>query len=109
MTRHRPRMGRLICLDLLACGFAFLGCTAAGRGVQESPAVSYVADQATTIPDSAATREAKPPVRSQGKVSDRFPNTLLYTHDNQTVRFYDDLVKDRTVIIQFMYTRCTGT
>lgn len=34
------------------------------------------------------------------------PNVELLTHDNQTVRFYDDLIKDRRVVIQFMFTRC---
>ncbi|MFQ5932452.1 MAG: SCO family protein [Nitrospiraceae bacterium] len=44
--------------------------------------------------------------RRTGKVSDRFPNILLRTQDNKPVRFYDDLVKDETVIIDFMYTTC---
>ena len=39
----------------------------------------------------------------------RFPNIQLYTQDNQPVRFYHDLVKDKIVIINFMYTTCTGT
>ncbi len=38
----------------------------------------------------------------RGKISDKFPNILLRTHDNKPVRFYDDLVKDRTVIVNFM-------
>ncbi len=44
--------------------------------------------------------------RRNGKVSDRFPNILLQTQDNKPVRFYDDLVKNKTVIIDFMYTTC---
>lgn len=35
-----------------------------------------------------------------------FPNVVLRTHDGRTVRFYDDLVKDRTVLINFMFTTC---
>src|SRR5690242_7568372 len=34
------------------------------------------------------------------------PNVELLTHDNRTVRFYDDLIKDRRVVIQFMFARC---
>ena len=34
------------------------------------------------------------------------PNVELITQDNQKVRFYTDLVKDRRVVIQFMFTRC---
>jgi protein SCO1/2 len=35
-----------------------------------------------------------------------FLNVLLRTHHNKPVRFYDDLVRDKTVIINFMYTTC---
>jgi protein SCO1 len=34
------------------------------------------------------------------------PNVELLTQDNKKVRFYDDLVKDRRVVIQFMFARC---
>ena len=44
--------------------------------------------------------------RLSGKMSDRFPNILLNTHDNQPVRFYDDLIKNKTVIIDFMWATC---
>jgi protein SCO1/2 len=35
------------------------------------------------------------------------PNVELITHEGQKVRFYDDLVKDKKVVINFMYTKCT--
>lgn len=34
------------------------------------------------------------------------PNVELVTHNNEKVRFYDDLVKDKRVVIQFMFARC---
>ncbi|HEX3559717.1 MAG TPA: SCO family protein [Pyrinomonadaceae bacterium] len=34
------------------------------------------------------------------------PNVELVTQDGVRVHFYDDLVKDRRVVIQFMFTRC---
>ena len=34
------------------------------------------------------------------------PNVELITQDNKKVRFYDDLVKDKRVVIQFMFARC---
>ena len=43
----------------------------------------------------------------RGKVSARFPNIVLRTQCDTPVRFYDDLVKDRIVIINFMYTTCS--
>ena len=44
----------------------------------------------------------------QGRVSDKFPNTILVGHDDREYRFYEDLVRDRVVVVQFMYTTCTG-
>jgi len=35
-----------------------------------------------------------------------FPNLLLTTHEGQKVRFYDDLLKDKIVVINFMYVKC---
>ena len=46
-------------------------------------------------------------LRSTGKLSDRFPNIRLWNQHNESVRFYDDLVKDRIVIVNFMYSTCT--
>src|SRR5688572_12112184 len=37
------------------------------------------------------------------------PNVPLRTHDGRDVRFYDDLVKGRKVLINFTYTNCTRT
>ena len=37
-----------------------------------------------------------------------FPNVMLMTHRNEAVRFYDDLLKDKVVVVSFMYTRCEG-
>ena len=37
-----------------------------------------------------------------------FPNVELVTHEGRKVRFYDDLVKDKIVLINFMYAECTG-
>ncbi len=37
---------------------------------------------------------------------DYFPNTELITHDGETVHFFDDLVEDRVVVINFIYTSC---
>ena len=34
------------------------------------------------------------------------PNVKLITQDGKKVHFYDDLVKDKRVVIQFMFARC---
>ena len=38
----------------------------------------------------------------------RFPNVPLMTHAGRQVRFYDDILKGRKVVINFMYTVCSG-
>ena len=35
-----------------------------------------------------------------------FPNVSLITHDGKSVRFFDDLIKDKVVVINFIYTNC---
>jgi len=37
-----------------------------------------------------------------------FTNALLRTQDNKQVRFYDDLIKGRQVLINLMYATCEG-
>lgn len=39
--------------------------------------------------------------------AERFPNVALQTHDGRTVRFYDDLLKGKSVAIHVIYTSCT--
>jgi len=38
--------------------------------------------------------------------SQYFPNVELKTHTGETVRFFDDLIKDKVVVINFIYTEC---
>src|SRR5262247_4098865 len=35
-----------------------------------------------------------------------FPNLSVVTHEGKTVRFYDDLIKGKMVIVSFIYTSC---
>ena len=37
-----------------------------------------------------------------------FPNVTLTTHEGKRVKFYDDLLKDKIVLINFMYVKCQG-
>lgn len=36
-----------------------------------------------------------------------FPNLPVITHDGKAVRFYDDLIKGKIVVISFIFTSCT--
>lgn len=38
-----------------------------------------------------------------------FPNTSLITQDRELVRFFDDVIKDKIVVLNFIYTRCPDT
>jgi len=53
----------------------------------------------------ASTRAATPLPPDNGR---RLPNVALETHDGRQVRFYDDLVKDRLVVVNMMYANCTN-
>lgn len=37
-----------------------------------------------------------------------FPNTVLYDHTGRPQRLYSDLLEDKVVVINMMYTVCTG-
>lgn len=54
---------------------------------------------------SPAAARAAPPGSPWG--AGYFPNVPLVTHEGKPVRFYDDLVKDRLVVVSFVYTSCT--
>ena len=58
---------------------------------------------ATSQPNNTTVR---PTNTVEQRRRDRFPNFTLLTHEAQSVRFYDDLIKDKAVFINFMYARC---
>lgn len=37
---------------------------------------------------------------------DYVPNVPVVTHDGQVLKFYDDLIQDRIVVISFIYASC---
>ena len=76
---------------------------------------ALLASVAACAPDGSAPREAAAVVeeaadafvRGEGrKHSDRFSNITLLTHHGDRVEFYEDLIKDKVVLINFMYTTC---
>jgi protein SCO1/2 len=42
------------------------------------------------------------------KQRDWFTNSVLVAQDGREVRFFDDVLQDQVVVIQFMFTRCTS-
>ena len=53
---------------------------------------------------AAAENEHKSPWGSS-----YFPNIPLTTHEGEQVRFFDDLIKDKVVAVNFIFTRCTDS
>ncbi len=48
-----------------------------------------------------------PPLSGRDVMRERFfPNVALTTHQGNEVRFYDDLIKDKAVVVNMMYTSC---
>ena len=77
-------------------------------------AAAAIAPSALAVDARAIDMEAPPaPDRSPraraASLRRYFPNVTLRTHDGRDVRFYDDLVKGKKVLINFTYTNCTAT
>jgi protein SCO1 len=62
----------------------------------------------TALPESSASVKSFTPSKTNHVIRSKsaFPNVPLVTHEGKVVRFYDDLVKNKTVMINFMYARC---
>jgi protein SCO1 len=61
---------------------------------------------AQTIGREQETTRVKTP---RERIAERnLPNVMLTTHEGKKVRFYDDLMKDKIVILNFMYVKCEG-
>ncbi|MCA1636398.1 MAG: SCO family protein [Acidobacteria bacterium] len=74
-------------------------------------AAAQKAGRAQEEPARAAAPAAKWGTRTARErfAARNLPNVELTTHEGRKVRFYDDLVKDKIVIFNFMYVRCEGT
>ena len=58
---------------------------------------------------SSDNKVFKTPESSREKLQQRyFPNFELTTHEGKKVHFYDDLIKDKIVVLNFMYVKCEG-
>jgi len=62
-------------------------------------------DKPSSVPRAAV--QGLPHVASPGPAI--FTNALLRTHENKEVRFYDDIIRGKHVLINMMYATCEGT
>jgi protein SCO1 len=60
------------------------------------------------LPASSASFKSFTPSKTNHLMRSKgtFPNVPLVTHEGKVVRFYDDLIKNKTVMINFMFARC---
>jgi protein SCO1 len=78
----------------------------AERLIQRGPSTTARSLQNSDTGESKGTNEDK---RTPSEVAaSYFPNLPLLTQDNKPVRFYDDLMKGKVVVINFMFTTCAG-
>jgi len=49
------------------------------------------------------------PVQPTARGNGSIPNPVVTTHEGRSVRFYDDLVRDKVVAISMTYAQCTAT
>jgi protein SCO1/2 len=88
---RRQFLGGLAAATLGAAGLVSLS----DRPDTTNPPVS--GGKKTFLADSSAERRRR-----------RFLNVVLRTHEGREVRFYDDLLKDKTVLLNFFYVNCVG-
>ncbi len=82
----------------------FLGAAPLAGGLLTQ--VSHVSGQVKNLTGQEFLASNK---SSRELVAERnFPNVPLVTHEGKKVKFYDDLVKDKIVIFNFMYAKCEG-
>ena len=87
-------------------------------GLAPASSLVKVIDEAAAKGGAAAQSGAASPVVPAGgtvaaageksAAAAYFPNHVLLTQENRPVRFYDDLLKGKVVLINFMFTTCAG-
>lgn len=79
----------------------------AGHGAQDHGAHDHAGHHAAAAVGGTAAEKAPAGRRRGGRWgADYFPNVPLVTHEGETVRFFDDLIKNKIVTINLVYTSC---
>ncbi len=87
--------------------FSLLGAASTGLALGQSVPAQTQAGSGTLISNEEKIK--KMITDSRERLRERyFPNVELTTHEGKKVRFYDDLIKDKIVTINFMYATCDG-
>jgi protein SCO1 len=79
------------------------------RGLVAALAAAPFAVPLLTRAQALETKSKFKDIPSRERIRQRyFPNLVLTTHEGRKVKFYDDLVKDKIVMFNFMYAKCEG-
>jgi len=80
------------------------------RGVGPAPLARVLPAGGCEVPAGpTAAGPFAPPVSGREMMRRRFfPNVVLTTHEGKQVRFYEDLLKDKIVVLNLMYANCQG-
>lgn len=80
-------------------------------GLAPASQIATIITDAASKPKASAGDEkaaaAKSSSANEGSAT-YFPNLTLLTQDNKPIRFYEDLLKGKTVLINFLFTTCKG-
>lgn len=82
-----------------------------GRRVERRHLLEQIAMGVALLPALPALAAATAPPcakPNRGPRASYFPNLVVLDQDNVKARFYDDLIRGRTVVINFFYTSCQG-
>jgi protein SCO1 len=78
---------------------------AASKSPAATASTAESSNRTTTAGQKSSSDEAR---EMQAASAKYFPNLVLLTQDNKPVRFYDDLLKGKVVLINFLFTTCKG-
>lgn len=80
--------------------------TLLGAGLLLTPAFGKTGTETASAPEQQKTGALQAAVTQDEAARQYFSDSKLTTQDGNEVRFYTDLLKERVVLIQFIYTHC---
>jgi cytochrome oxidase Cu insertion factor (SCO1/SenC/PrrC family) len=70
---------------------------------------AFAVGSAVALGVAQAQQVAPSPAEREAKAREFFTDTLLRTESDRTIRFYSDALKDKVVLINFVFTQCGDT
>ena len=70
--------------------------------------VEELGKRSAAVAPAQGAEAAPPPATGEAKARAYFTDTELVDQDGRPVRFYEDVLKGKVVVVSFMFTRCTS-